>query len=102
MKFINHLFLFLIILSLFNCVKEKEKPEQNEKENSEEGNIMLLMEGAKLEVSLQGKKTGNKNYYTIPIKVGTPGKIFNVQLDTSTSTTWIAKIVNHLLNFMTQ
>ena len=92
MKFINHLFLFLIIYSLINCVKEKEKSEQKEKENSEEGNIMLLMEGAKLEVSLQGKKTGNKNYYTIPIKVGTPGKIFNVQIDTSTSTTWIPSI----------
>ena len=50
---------------------------------------MLLMEGAKLEINLQGKKTGNKNYYTIPLKVGTPGKTFNVQLDTSTSTTWL-------------
>ena len=88
MKTINHLFLFLAVISLLNCVKEKEK----EKEKSEEGNIMLLMEGAKLEISLEGKKIGNKNYYTIPIKVGTPGKTFNVQIDTSTSTTWIPSI----------
>ena len=68
MKFINHLFLFLIIFSLINCVKEKEKPEQNEKENSEEGNIMLLMEGAKLEVSLQGKKNRKQKLLHNPNK----------------------------------
>ena len=53
---------------------------------------MLLMEGSKLEINLQGGKTGNKNYYTIPIKVGTPGKTFNVQIDTSTATTWLPSI----------
>ena len=98
MKSIKHLFLFLSILSLFSCLKEKDQ--------SEEGIIMLLMEGSKLEVNLQGGKIGNKNYYTIPIKVGTPGKTFNVQIDTSTATTWLpsvkCKIVNHLLNYMTQ
>ena len=53
---------------------------------------MLLMEGSKLEINLQGGKTGNKNYYTIPIKVGTPGKTFNVQIDTSTATTWLPSV----------
>ena len=91
MKSIKHLILFLSILSLFECIKEKEKIPK-EKEETEDGNIMLLMEGSKLEVNLQGEKVGNKNYYTIPIKVGTPGKTFNVQIDTSTSTTWIPSI----------
>jgi hypothetical protein len=50
------------------------------------------MEGTKLELKLQGKQIGNKNYYTVPLKVGTPGKTFNVQLDTSTSTTWLPSI----------
>ena len=53
---------------------------------------MLIMEGAQLEIKLEGKKLGNKNYYTIPIKVGNPGKTFNVQLDTSTSTSWLPSI----------
>ena len=91
MKSIKHLILFLSILSLFECIKEKEKIPK-EKEETEDGNIMLLMEGSKLEVNLQGEKVGNKNYYTIPIKVGTPGKTFNVQIDTSTSTTWIPSV----------
>ena len=84
MKSIKNLFLFLSILSLFSCLEEKDQ--------SDEGNIMLLMEGSKLEVNLQGGKTGNKNYYTIPIKVGTPGKTFNVQIDTSTATTWLPSV----------
>ena len=82
MKFISFLILIFSFLNLFNCSEEK----------SEDGNIMVIMEGAQLEISLQGKKLGNKNYYTIPIKVGNPGKIFNVQLDTSTSTSWLPSI----------
>ena len=58
-------------------------------EEPEEGNILLPMSGTQLEVNLQGKKLGNKNYYTIPLKVGTPEKIFNVQIDTSVSTSWL-------------
>ena len=88
MKYILILFLILSIISKFNCVEEKQK----EKEKPEEDNIMLLMEGSKLEISLQGKKIGNKNYYTIPIKVGTPGQTFNVQIDTSTSTSWLPSV----------
>ena len=53
---------------------------------------MLLMQGSKLEINLEGKKLGNKNYYTIPLKVGTPPKTFNVQIDTSTSTSWLPLI----------
>ena len=34
-------------------------------------------------------KINNKNYYTIPLKVGTPGEEFDVQVDTSSATTWI-------------
>ena len=62
MKIINHLFLFLITISLFNCIKEKQKEQsqQKEKDNPEEGNIMLLMEGTKLELNLQGKKLETK------------------------------------------
>ena len=82
MKKIFYLYTFSILLSLINTKENK----------TEEGNIMLLMEGTKLELNLQGKQIGNKNYYTVPLKVGTPPKIFNVQLDTSTSTTWLPSI----------
>jgi hypothetical protein len=82
MKIIYQLILFSAIFSLFHCLNEK----------SEEGNIMLLMQGSKLEINLEGKKLGNKNYYTIPLKVGTPPKAFNVQIDTSTSTSWLPLI----------
>lgn len=34
-------------------------------------------------------KANNRNYYTIPLKVGTPPEIYNVQVDTSTATTWL-------------
>ena len=34
-------------------------------------------------------KVNNKNYYTIPLKIGSQGIEFNVQVDTSTSTSWI-------------
>ena len=80
MKKIFILYIFSFLLTL---IQSKEKTE---------GNIMLIMEGTKLELKLQGKQIGNKNYYTVPLKVGTPGKTFNVQLDTSTSTTWLPSI----------
>ena len=80
MKKIFILYIFSFLLTL---IQSKEKAE---------GNIMLIMEGTKLELKLQGKQIGNKNYYTVPLKVGTPGKTFNVQLDTSTSTTWLPSI----------
>jgi hypothetical protein len=34
-------------------------------------------------------KINNKNYYTIPLLVGTPEEEYNVQVDTSSATTWI-------------
>jgi len=80
MKKIFILYIFSFLLTL---IQSKEKTE---------GNIMLIMEGTKLELKPQGKQIGNKNYYTVPLKVGTPGKTFNVQLDTSTSTTWLPSI----------
>ena len=35
------------------------------------------------------KQINNKNYYTIQLSVGTPARTFNVQVDTSTSTSWL-------------
>ena len=86
MKYIHILFLLLSIISIFYCKEEKNK------EKPKESNKNILKEGAKLEINLQGKKIGNKNYYTIPLKVGTPGKTFNVQIDTSTSTSWLPSV----------
>lgn len=37
-------------------------------------------------------KVYNKNYYTIPLEIGTPGAEYELQIDTSTSTTWIPSI----------
>ena len=34
-------------------------------------------------------KINNKNYYTIPLKIGTPEEEYEVQVDTSTATSWI-------------
>ena len=54
----------------------------------EEGNIYLpMLSNFTLEHSQN--KINNKNYYTIPLKVGTPGEEFDVQVDTSSATTWI-------------
>ena len=63
MKKIFYLYIFSFLLSLIHS-----------KENKTEGYIMLLMEGTKLELKLQGNQIGNKNYYTVPLKVGTPSK----------------------------
>ena len=73
------IYLFISILNSLLCNKE----------DSDEGNILLPMNGAKLEIIFHGKNIGSKNYYTVPLKVGTPEKIFNVQLDTSVSTSWL-------------
>ena len=73
---------FYLFISIFNSLLCS-------KEDPDEGNILLPMNGTKLEINLHGKNIGNKNYYTIPLKVGTPEKIFNVQLDTSVSTSWL-------------
>ena len=82
MKVIFFIYLIIFLFNLLSC--NTEEPE--------EGNILLTMSGTKLEISFQGKKVGNKNYYTTPLKVGTPEKKFNVQIDTSVSTSWIPSV----------
>ena len=54
----------------------------------EEGNIYIPMV-SNFTLKHSQRKINNKNYYTIPLKIGTPASEFNVQVDTSTSTTWI-------------
>ena len=71
----NHLILFL---SLFITISSYV----------EEGNIYLPMV-SNFTLQHSQKKINNKNYYTIPLQVGTPAKEFQVQVDTSTSTSWI-------------
>ena len=82
MKLIFHIFLIFPIFDIFLCTKE----------DLNEGNILLKMKGEKLELNLQGTKKGNKKYYTIPLKFGTPPKTFNVQLDTSVTTSWVPSV----------
>ena len=84
MKVLFYIDLILVIISLSLCKKENN--------SDEEGNILLPMEGTRLEIYFQGKKIGNKNYYTVPLKVGTPEKTFNVQLDTSVATSWLPSV----------
>ena len=71
----NHLILFL---SLFITISSYV----------EEGNIYLPMV-SNFTLQHSQKKINNKNYYTIPLQVGAPAKEFQVQVDTSTSTSWI-------------
>ena len=55
----------------------------------EEGNIYIPMV-SNFTLEHSQNKINNKNYYTIPLNVGYPPEEFNVQVDTSTSTSWIA------------
>ena len=66
--------LFTLILSL-NCLLE-------------EGNILLPM-SSNFTLEHYQNKVYNKNYYTIPLLIGTPEEEYEVQVDTSTATTWI-------------
>ena len=66
--------LFSLILSL-NCLLE-------------EGNILLPM-SSNITLEHSHNKVYNKNYYTIPLLIGTPEEEYEVQVDTSTATTWI-------------
>ena len=68
-----HLLLFLIIS--INC-------------RLEEGNILLPMT-SNFTLDHYHNKVYNKNYYTIPLLVGTPEEEYEVQVDTSSATTWI-------------
>ena len=54
----------------------------------EEGNIYIPMY-SNFTLKHINNKANNRNYYTIPLKVGTPPEEFNVQVDTSTATTWL-------------
>ena len=54
----------------------------------EEGNIYVQMFSNFTLRHPQGK-TNSRNYYTIPLKIGTPPEVFNLQVDTSTATTWV-------------
>ena len=54
----------------------------------DEGNILLSMT-SNFELQHSKKLINNKNYYTIELSVGTPARKFNVQVDTSTSTSWL-------------
>ena len=54
----------------------------------DEGNIYVpLISNFTLEHSEH--RINNKNYYTIPLYVGTPEEEYDVQVDTSTATSWI-------------
>ena len=54
----------------------------------EEGNIYVKMT-SNFTLEHYQNKVYSKNYYTIPLEVGTPGEEYEVQVDTSTATSWI-------------
>ena len=71
----NRIIVFLFLLSFINS-------------RLEEGNIYIPMYSNFTIKHIQNK-AHNRNYYTIPIKIGTPPEEFNLQIDTSTATTWL-------------
>ena len=71
----NRIIVFLFLLSFINS-------------RLEEGNIYIPMYSNFTIKHIQNKAR-NRNYYTIPIKIGTPPEEFNLQIDTSTATTWL-------------
>ena len=54
----------------------------------EEGNIYVPMY-SNFTLKHSQNKLNNRNFYTIPIKIGTPPEVYNLQVDTSTATTWL-------------
>ena len=54
----------------------------------EEGNIFLPMT-SNFTLEHYQNRVYSKNYYTIPLEIGTPGEEYELQVDTSTSTSWI-------------
>ena len=66
--------LFTLILSL-NCLLE-------------EGNIFVPLT-SNFTIEHSQNKVYNKNYYTIPVEIGTPEEVYELQVDTSTATSWI-------------
>ena len=57
----------------------------------EEGNIYVPMT-SNFTLEHSQNKINNKNYYTIPLEIGTPGEEYELQVDTSTATSWIPTI----------
>ena len=54
----------------------------------EEGNIYIPMT-SNFTLEHSQSKINNKNYYTIPLKIGSPKEEYEVQVDTSSATTWV-------------
>ena len=72
---INKLLLFLALIQSLNCILE-------------EGNILVPMT-SNFTLEHYQNKVYSKNYYTIPLLVGTPEEEYEVQVDTSTATSWL-------------
>lgn len=72
---IYRLYLLFSLILVLNCLLE-------------EGNIYLPM-SSNFTLEHYQNKVYNKNYYTIPLLFGTPEEEYEVQVDTSTATTWI-------------
>lgn len=71
----NRLIIFVILFS-FICSR------------LEEGNIYVPMY-SNFTLKHSQAKANNHNYYTIPFKIGSPAEVYNLQIDTSTATTWV-------------
>ena len=69
---------FLILISTFLLIQGRLV----------EGNIYLPLT-SNFTIEKFHNKVYNKNYYTIPIQIGTPGEEYDLQLDTSSATSWI-------------
>ena len=72
---INKLLLFFTLILSLNCLLE-------------EGNILVPMT-SNFTLEHYQNKVYSKNYYTIPLLVGTPEEEYEVQVDTSTATSWL-------------
>ena len=72
---INKLLLFFALIQSLNCLLE-------------EGNILVPMT-SNFTLEHYQNKVYSKNYYTIPLLVGTPEEEYEVQVDTSTATSWL-------------
>ena len=73
---INMLFIFLSLLFSFYC-------------KLEEGSIYLPMT-SNFTLEQYKNRVYNKNYFTITLNIGNPPEEYELQLDTSTSTSWIS------------
>ena len=55
------------------------------------GSIPLKIESS-FPIKPPQKNIHNRHYFTIPLQIGTPPKTYNLQLDTSTITSWVPSI----------